>query len=162
MKFENTPINIQIINGVTMFGLYSVGTALGYTKNAKGKVYPFKNRIDKVAENAEISAVVHGVQPYITESQLYDFMLEARTDKCRAFRKWLTNEVLPELNHNCTYTMPTQGKQLRLETYEYFDKTYKGEHTLFSRYLAHDRSKQRYIALLSEKELRSRKRLLSS
>lgn len=125
MKFENTPIDIQKINGVTMFGLYSVGMALGYAKTAKGKVYPFKNRIDKVAENAEISAVVHGVQPYITESQLYDFMLEARTDKCRAFRKWLTNEVLPQLNHTGTYTMPKKEKQLSL--YSYFDKTYKGE-----------------------------------
>lgn len=34
-------------------------------------------------------------------------MLEARTDKCRVFRKWLTNEVLPELNHTGTYTMST-------------------------------------------------------
>lgn len=139
MKFENTPIDVQVINGVPMFELYSEGMALGYARsNGKSggehgvhpenkKLFPYKSRIDKVAENAEISAVVHGVQPYITESQLYDFMLEARTDKCRAFRKWLTNEVLPELNHTGTYSLkkgPQQDKQL--EFYEYFDKKWDG------------------------------------
>lgn len=145
MKFENTAIDIQKINGVTMFGLYSVGMALGYTKTAKGKVYPFKDRIDKVAENAEISAVVHGVQPYITESQLYDLMLEARTDKCRAFRKWLTNEVLPELNHTGTYTMPKKDKQLEL--YNYFDKKYNGEAVLSIADVEHFTGLSRYSIL---------------
>lgn len=32
MKFENTPIDVQVINGVPMFELYSTGMALGYVK----------------------------------------------------------------------------------------------------------------------------------
>ena len=126
VKFEDTIIDMQIINDVPMFNLYAIGMALGYIKTAKGRTYPFKERIDKVAENAEISAVVHCVQPYITESQLYDFMLEARTDKCRAFRKWLTNEVLPELNRTGTYSVPKKSS----EPYIYFDKTYNGDPVL--------------------------------
>lgn len=157
MKFENTPIDVQIINGVPMFELYSVGMALGYARsNGKSggehgvhpenkKLFPYKSRIDKVAENAEISAVVHGVHPYITESQLYDFMLEARTDKCRAFRKWLTNEVLPELNYKGSYSMPKKGKQL--EFYNYFDKKYKGEPVLSIADVEHFTSLNRYSIL---------------
>lgn len=157
MKFENTPIAVQIINGVPMFELYSVGMALGYARNngksgsehsvhpENRKLFPYKSRIDKVVKNAEIQPVVHGVQPYITESQLYDFMLEARTDKCRAFRKWLTNEVLPELNHKGSYTMPKQDKQL--EFYNYFDKTYKGEPVLSIADIEHFTGLNRYLIL---------------
>lgn len=139
MKFENTPIDVQVINSVPMFELYSVGMALGYARsNGKSggehsvhpenkKLFPYKSRIDKVVKNAEIKPVLRNAKPYITESQLYDLMLEARTDKCRAFRKWLTNEVLPELNHTGTYSLkkePKQDKQLTF--YEYFDKKWDG------------------------------------
>lgn len=135
VKFENTTIDVQIINGTPMFELYAVGMALGYARS-NGKLagehgvhpenkvlFPYKSRIDKVCANAEIKPVVHGVQPYITESQLYDFMLEARTDKCRTFRKWLTNEVLPALNHTGTYSVP---KPTQKKLYDYRDKTFRG------------------------------------
>lgn len=130
VKFENTSIDVQNIEGVWMFELYSVGAAIGQVKIAKGKVYPRKDRIDENVKNAEIKPVLYNAKTYITESQLYDLMLEARTDKCRAFRKWLTNEVLPELNHTGSYSMQKQDKQLEL--YDYFDKTYKGEPVLSS------------------------------
>lgn len=103
--FENT--NVQIIvdeNNELLFELYSTGAALGYiTINSKNKAYPHKIRIDKVAENAEISMCVQGVHKYLTESQLYDFMLEAHTDKCKAFKKWVTSEVLPTIRKSGCY-----------------------------------------------------------
>lgn len=131
VKFENTAIDVQIIDGTPMFELYAVGMALGQIRTAKGKNYAAKDRIDKNVKNAEIQPVVRNAQLYITESQIYDLMLEARTDKCRAFRKWLTNEVLPELNRTGSYTMPKQeDKQLTFEEYNYFDKKYNGEYVL--------------------------------
>ena len=94
MRFENSDVQMVQIDGVWYFELYSVGMALGQIKkNAKGVIYPAKDRIDKNAENAEIKPCVRNVHKYITEEQLYDLMLETRTDKCRVFRKWLTNEV---------------------------------------------------------------------
>lgn len=143
VKFENTAIDVQIIDGTPMFELYTVGMALGYARsNGKSAgehgvhpenkvLFPYKSRIDKVCMNAEIQPCVHNGHKYITESQIYDLMLEARTDKCRAFRKWLTNEVLPELNRTGSYTMPKQeDKQLTFEEYNYFDKKYNGEYVL--------------------------------
>lgn len=143
VKFEDTIIDVQIIDGTPMFELYAVGMALGYARsNGKSAgehgvhpenkvLFPYKSRIDKVCTNAEIQVVLHNAKPYITESQLYDFMLEARTDKCRTFRKWLTNEVLPELNRTGSYTIPKQeDKQLTFEEYNYFDKKYNGEYVL--------------------------------
>ena len=125
MRFENSDVQMVQIDGVWYFELYSVGMALGQIKkNAKGVIYPAKDRIDKNAENAEIKPCVRNVHKYITEEQLYDLMLETRTDKCRVFRKWLTNEVLPALNHEGTYTMKHEPKTDK--PYEYFDKTYNG------------------------------------
>lgn len=130
MKFENSDIQMIQINGIWYFELYSIGMALGQFRIAKGKKYPAKDRIDKNAKNAEIKPVVRNAQPFITEEQLYDLMLETRTDKCRVFRKWLTNEVLPALNHEGTYTMKHEPKTDK--TYEYFDKTYNGAPVLTS------------------------------
>ena len=96
MEFEGVNVGvIQDENGEPLFELYSTGMALGYVKyNTVGKIYPRKDRINRVVENAEISTCVHDGYKYLTESQLYDFMLEARTDKCKPFRKWVVNNVL--------------------------------------------------------------------
>ena len=104
MIFENTEVEI-ILNeqGEPLFEIYSTGMALGYITNSKGKTYPHKVRIDKTIKNAEISTVVHHVQQYFTEEQLYDFMLEAHTNKCKKFRKWVTHEVLPQIRKQGYY-----------------------------------------------------------
>lgn len=104
--FEATPVEIIVNeNGEPLFELYSTGMALGYmtSPNSKGKVYPYKSRIDKTLENGMISTCSHGVNRYLTESQLYDFMIEAKTDKCKSFRKWVTNEVLPTIRKTGGY-----------------------------------------------------------
>ena len=127
MKFENNDVEIiQDKNGEPLFEIYSTGMALGYVTVAKGKVYPQKIRIDKIVKNAEIKPVVHGVQLFINESQLYDFMLEARTDKCRIFRKWVTNEVLPSIRKTGNYSIPKTPSL----PYTYIEKTFHGRPVL--------------------------------
>lgn len=78
-KFEATNVTIKIIDGVPMFELYSVGMALGYIAHGKNKDVPYKSRIDKTAKNAEITGCSQGVNTFITENQVYDFMFEANT-----------------------------------------------------------------------------------
>lgn len=122
LHFDKMPLTVIKNSQGIYFELYSTGAALGYTTIAKGKVYPHKLRIDKIVENAEITPVVHGVQPFLTESQLYDFMLESRSEVCRKFRKWVTQEVLPSINHTGSYSLEQKQEQ----PYEYFDKTFNG------------------------------------
>ncbi len=102
-KFEATDVIIEVIDGVPMFELYSTGMALGYVKTSKGKQYPRTERIDKTVKNAGISTVVHDGQLFMNENQLYDFMFEAHTDKCKPFRKWVVEEVLPMINSTGGY-----------------------------------------------------------
>ena len=105
MIFEGS--NVEIITdekGEPLFELYSTGMALGYTnKNSVGMIYPRKERIEKILINAEINACVHNGHIYLTESQLYDFMLETKTDKCKSFRKWVSAEVLPQIRKTGGY-----------------------------------------------------------
>ena len=63
LHFDKMPLTVIKNSQGIYFELYSTGAALGYTTIAKGKVYPHKLRIDKIVENAEITPVVHGVQP---------------------------------------------------------------------------------------------------
>lgn len=127
MNFEGNDVEVvQDENGELLFEIYSTGMALGYVTVAKGKVYPQKIRIDKIVKNAEIKPVVHGVQLFINESQLYDFMLEARTDKCRIFRKWVTNEVLPSIRKTGNYSVPKSPSL----PYTYIEKTFHGRPVL--------------------------------
>lgn len=104
MKFEKINVNIITVDNQPLFELYSTGMALGHVKyNSKGKAYPRRDRIDATVKNAEISTCVRSGHKYLTESQLYDFMLEAGTNKCKSFKKWVTNEVLPQIRETGGY-----------------------------------------------------------
>lgn len=110
MTFEGMGVQI-ILNeqGEPLFELYTTGMALGYVRpNSTGKLYPRKDRIDKTVESAEISTCVHDGHRYLTEEQLYDFMLEAKTEKCKPFRKWVTNEVLPSIRKHGGYIVANE------------------------------------------------------
>ena len=109
--FENCEIQIVVENDAPLFEVYSTGMALGYITSTRGKSYPHKVRIEKVMSNADIEPVVQNEQRYLTESQLYDFMLEARTDKCKPFRKWIVEEVLPSIRQNGCYISETATKE---------------------------------------------------
>lgn len=112
--------DIEIIkqqNGKPLFELYSVGMALGYTKTdgktietlsdqngqIKYKLFPRKDRIDKIVRNADIQLIEYENKKYMDEEQLYDFMLESKTRNCREFKKWITHTVLPSINEDGCY-----------------------------------------------------------
>lgn len=122
LTFENTKVKIIVVNGEPLFELYSTGMALGQVKYAKGRAYPRKDRIDENIKSADIMPVVRNGQLFLNESQLYDLMLEVKTDKVKPFRKWIVNEVLPTLNRTGKYEMPS-----RSNSSTYFDKFWNGE-----------------------------------
>lgn len=118
MTFEGNNVEIIFINGEPYFEIYSTGMALGYfVKNKMGKAYPNKARIDIVIKNAEITGCLHDVNTYFNEEQLFDFMLEAKTEKVKPFRKWVTKEVLPSINHTGSYSIENENQEY----------TFKGE-----------------------------------
>ena len=117
MLFEGNEVKI-IVNekNKPLFELYSTGMALGYIKQntINGKIYYQcrKDRVDKTIESAEIKPLVQDGLKYLTEEQLYDFMLEARTKKCKPFRKWVTAEVLPTMRKTGAYIMEGREEEM--------------------------------------------------
>ena len=117
MIFEGTEVKI-IVNekGKPLFELYSTGMALGYIKQntINGKTYYQcrKDRVDKTIKSAEIKPLVQDGLKYLNEEQLYDFMLEARTEKCKPFRKWVTSEVLPTMRKTGAYIMEGREEEM--------------------------------------------------
>jgi prophage antirepressor-like protein len=123
--FENNNVKIIVRDEEPLFELYSTGKALGYSRwdgktyNEFGeqKTYAYKSRIDKVISNAEITPVIIDNEKYLTESQLYDFLLEARTDSCKPFRRWVCDEVLPSIRKNkCYITESATQEEINFET----------------------------------------------
>ena len=104
LEFEGKKLDYVIgEDGEPLFELYNVGMMLGYVVITKGKEYPRKERIEKIVENAEITGVFHGGKLYLTEEMVYDFMLEAHTEPCKRFKKWLSKEVLPSIRKHGAY-----------------------------------------------------------
>ena len=109
MVFEGTKVGVIEENGEPLFEIYSTGTALGHADikflQAGEKHYPRKERINRDLKNAEIMPCVRNGHKYITESQLYDLMLEMKTEKVKPFRKWVTSEVLPSIRKTGSYSV---------------------------------------------------------
>lgn len=90
-------------NGLLWFEIESLSMAIGYMTKANGKEYVHKTRMNKTLKNAEITPFVHGVQNFISEQQMYDFLIEAHTEKAKRFKKWLSMEVLPQIESTGGY-----------------------------------------------------------
>lgn len=127
MFFEKVEVSVSIIDNEPMFELYSTGMALGQVKRAKGINYPRKDRIDENVRNAEIEPVVRNGQRWINESQLYELMLEVKTEKVRPFRKWITHEVLPSIRKTGKYEMRHYTQKQIEAPYTYTDKYFNGQ-----------------------------------
>lgn len=114
--FQGKNVSMQIDdNGVLWFEIESLSMAIGYVTKAKGKEYVHKSRMNKTLKNAEISTVVHGVQQWITEQQMYDFLIEAHTEKSKEFKKWLTEKVLPTIEKTGAYI--EEGREQEMVNY---------------------------------------------
>lgn len=105
LEFEGRKLDYIIgEDGEPLFEIYNVGMMLGYhRKNGAGIDYPRKKRIDNVIKKANIKPCVQSGHEYLTEEMVYDFMLEAHTEPCKRFKKWLSKEVLPSIRKHGAY-----------------------------------------------------------
>ena len=111
--FQGKNVKMQVDdNGILWFEIESLSMAIGYVTKAKGKEYVHKTRMNKTLKNAEISTVVRGVQQWITEQQMYDFLIEAHTEKSKDFKRWITDKVLPTIEKTGAYIEPGQEQKM--------------------------------------------------
>ena len=121
--FEGCNVDMLVKNdGEVLFEIYSVGVAIGYYKKngaicvqSAHKLYPMKERIDDTIVKADIKPIEIEGKFYMTEGDLYDFIFEAGTAKCKPFKKWVTHEVLPSIRKKGYYSVaPLQADRASL------------------------------------------------
>ena len=105
-------IRTCLVNNQIMFVGKDVATALGYSNTSKA-IQQHVDHEDKgilpIRETAyETRAVV------INESGLYSLILSSKLPQAKAFKRWVTSEVLPSIRKTGRYELPQQLPALAL------------------------------------------------
>ena len=112
------------VNNQIMFVGKDVATALGYAK-------PQNALATHVDEEDKTTAPIQGTGSnyitrvtFINESGLYSLILSSKLPQAKAFKRWVTSEVLPQIRQTGGY-IPTKDAQGRtLSNEEIIDRTY--------------------------------------
>jgi len=100
------------VNNQIMFVGKDVATALGYTDPQKALKMHVDND-DKLTRQIVVSG--QGRRTYIiNESGLYSLILSSKLPQAKAFKRWVTSEVLPQIRKTGGYipTKDSDGRQL--------------------------------------------------
>ena len=123
IKMETT--NIQIftseifgrirscqVNNQIMFVGKDVATALGYSDAQKA----IRVHVDDDDKGGAVLSTPGGNQKviFINESGLYSLILSSKLPQAKAFKHWVTSEVLPSIRQTGRYELPQQFPQLAL------------------------------------------------
>jgi prophage antirepressor-like protein len=120
-NFENKQIRTAVIDGEPWWVGKDVCDALEHSNNRKA-ITRLEN-YEKLTYPLVTSGQTRQVW-FVNESGVYSLILTSRTDRAKAFKKWLTTEVLPQIRKTGAY-MPEevlqslkgiQERVLRLET----------------------------------------------
>ncbi len=92
------------IEGVIWFVAIDVATILGYS-NPRDAI---KKHVDDEDKGVAKCDTLGGAQDLtiINESGLYSLILSSKMPKAKAFKRWVTSEVLPALRKHGAYIMP--------------------------------------------------------
>ena len=100
------------VNNQIMFVGKDVATALGYTNTQKA-IRDHVDDEDKLAERFVLSGQIRSVI-IINESGLYSLILSSKLPQAKAFKRWVTSEVLPQIRKTGGYipTRDASGREL--------------------------------------------------
>jgi len=105
------------VNNQIMFVGKDVATALGY-KNPSNALQVHVDSEDKTSYLIQVSGSNYKANTlFVNESGLYALILSSKLEKAKAFKRWVTAEVLPQIRKTGGYipTKDAQGRQLSNE-----------------------------------------------
>lgn len=107
--FENPEfgsVRTLMINGEPWAYGKDIAVALGY-KNPQDAI---RSHIDDEDRTVSESLTVNGTAPVlINESGLYSLILSSKLPKAKAFKRWITSEVLPALRKTGRYSIEDES-----------------------------------------------------
>ena len=101
------------VNNQIMFVGKDVATALGYS-NSQKVIRDHVDDDDKLTERFVLSGQARSVI-IINESGLYALILSSKLPQAKAFKRWVTSEVLPQIRKTGGY-IPTKGANVNHNT----------------------------------------------
>ena len=101
--------------GETFFVGKDVATALGYsnTRDALSKHVDADDKLEsRIATSGQRRSII-----FINESGLYSLILSSKLEQAKAFKRWVTSEVLPQIRRTGGYipTRDADGRELSNE-----------------------------------------------
>ena len=105
------------VNNQIMFVGKDVATALGY-KNPSNALQVHVDSEDKTSYLIQVSGSRYKANTlFINESGLYSLILSSKLPQAKAFKRWVTSEVLPQIRKTGGYipTKDAQGRELSAE-----------------------------------------------
>ena len=105
------------VNNQIMFVGKDVATALGY-RNPSNALQVHVDSEDKTSYLIQVSGSNYKANTlFVNESGLYALILSSKLEKAKAFKRWVTSEVLPQIRQTGGYipTKDAQGRQLSNE-----------------------------------------------
>lgn len=103
-NYDGQEVRVVEINGEPWFVGTDVARVLGYVNpsDALGRLDPDERSVATLALS-EGSRVVTRERPIINESGVYALVFASSLPDARAFRRWVTSEVLPTIRRTGTY-----------------------------------------------------------
>lgn len=108
-------VRTAVVSGETMFFAADVCAILGHTeasKIVKGRLDPDEYVTVDVPHNTEADSdtsttnrALNPMRLVVSESGLYSLILWSRKPEAKAFRKWVTSEVLPAIRRTGSYSV---------------------------------------------------------
>lgn len=97
-----TPIRVQVINDEPWFVAKDVCAALGIVNHLDAI-----GRLDDDEKGGSVVTTPSGEQTMkiVSESGLYNLIFQSRKPEAKAFRKWVTSEVLPSIRKTGGYRL---------------------------------------------------------
>ena len=105
------------VNNQIMFVGKDVATALGY-KNPSNALQVHVDSEDKTSYLIQVSGSNYKANTlFVNESGLYALILSSKLEKAKAFKRWVTAEVLPQIRKTGGYipTRDASGRELSSE-----------------------------------------------
>lgn len=110
-EFENQNVETVMLDNEPLFNPYEVGTCLGMDNSTVRNHLAEMDEDEKVllqnsnVRNTDIRKLANRGETFIKESGLYTLMFVSRKPQAKKFKKWVVNEVLPEIRRTGLYNV---------------------------------------------------------
>lgn len=137
-NFENSNIRTLLVDDAPFFVGKDVANLLGY-KRADNAIRAHVDDEDKLVNRISASGQTRHMT-IINESGLYSLIFRSDLAAAKRFKRWVTNEVLPQIRKTGSYEAPTNPMQILELQFEALKDTNKRVETVISdvEYLKND------------------------